>query len=148
MLFSFYDVKMLMLYFVVSEKLNFCWTQTQCIDDQDKFQSATDTDNELSNTKEKVLINWHFTCQLSRSYENFKEQYFRSIQSTSWLFKRLRVWFLWNDMKKKVNDLVRLHEVMQEKLKTASYSEQIQILTLVPDKWSRMNCSDYFNFFE
>ena len=51
-------------------------------------------------------------------------------------------------MKKKVNDLVRLHEVMQEKLKTASYSEQIQILTLVPDKWSRMNCSDYFNFFE
>ena len=36
-----------------------------------------------------------------------------------------------NDMKEKVNDLVRLHEVMQEKLKTASYSEQIQILTLV-----------------
>ena len=36
-------------------------------------------------------------------------------------------------MKKKVNDLVRLHEAMQEKLKTASYSEQIQILTLVPE---------------
>ena len=30
-----------------------------------------------------------------------------------------------NDMKEKVNDLVRLHEAMQEKLKTASYSEQI-----------------------
>ena len=45
-----------------------------------------------------------------------------------------------NDMKEKVNDLVRLHEVMQEKLKTASYSEQIQILTVVPDKWSRMYC--------
>ena len=29
-------------------------------------------------------------------------------------------------MKEKVNDLVRLHEAMQEKLKTASYSEQIQ----------------------
>ena len=43
-----------------------------------------------------------------------------------------------NDMKKKVNDLVRLHEAMQEKLKTASYSEQIQILILVPDKFSRM----------
>ena len=28
-----------------------------------------------------------------------------------------------NDMKQKVNDLVRLHEVMQEKLKIASYSE-------------------------
>ena len=41
-------------------------------------------------------------------------------------------------MKKKVNNLVRLHEVMQEELKTASYSEQIQILTLVPDKWSQM----------
>ena len=31
---------------------------------------------------------------------------------------------------------VRLHKIMQEKLKTASYSEQMQILTLVPDKWS------------
>ena len=47
-----------------------------------------------------------------------------------------------NDMKEKVNDLVRLHKAMQEKLKTASYSEQIQILTLVADKWSRMYCSE------
>ena len=53
-----------------------------------------------------------------------------------------------NDIKEKVNDLVRLHKVMQEKLKTASYSEQIQILTLVPDKLSRMYCSEYFNVFE
>ena len=53
-----------------------------------------------------------------------------------------------NDMKEKVNDLVRLHEAMQEELKTASYSEQIQILTLVPDKWSRMYCSEYFNILE
>ena len=37
-------------------------------------------------------------------------------------------------MKEKVNDLFRLHKVMQEKLKAASYSEQIQILTLVPEK--------------
>ena len=37
-------------------------------------------------------------------------------------------------MKEKVNELVRLHEVMQEKLKAASYSEQVPILTLVPDK--------------
>ena len=29
-----------------------------------------------------------------------------------------------NDMKEKVNDLVRLHEAMQEELKTTSYSEQ------------------------
>ena len=41
-------------------------------------------------------------------------------------------------MKEKVNDLVRLHEAMQEKLKTASYLEQIQVLTLVPEKWSQM----------
>ena len=50
-----------------------------------------------------------------------------------------------NDMKEKVNDLVRLRKAMQKKLKTASYSEQIQIVTLVPDKWSRMYCSEYFN---
>ena len=51
-------------------------------------------------------------------------------------------------MKKKVNDLVSLLEAMQEKLKTASYSEQIQIITLVLDKWSRTYCSEYFNVFE
>ena len=51
-------------------------------------------------------------------------------------------------MKEKVNDLVRLHKAMQEKLKTVLYSEQIQILTLVPDKWSPMYCSEYFNIFE
>ena len=32
--------------------------------------------------------------------------------------------------------------------KTASYSEPIQILTLVPDKWSRMYCSECFNILE
>ena len=53
-----------------------------------------------------------------------------------------------NDMQKKVNVLVRLHEALQEKSKTASYSEPIQIFTLVPDKWSRINCSEYFNIFE
>ena len=31
-------------------------------------------------------------------------------------------------MQKKVNVLVRLHEAMQEKLKTASYSEQLKFL--------------------
>ena len=51
-------------------------------------------------------------------------------------------------MKEKMNDLVRLHKAMQEKLKTTSYSEQIQILTLVTDKWYRINCSEYFNVFE
>ena len=45
-----------------------------------------------------------------------------------------------NDMKEKVNDLVRLDEAMQEEVETTSYSKQIQILTLVPDKLSRMYC--------
>ena len=51
-------------------------------------------------------------------------------------------------MTEKVNEFVRLHEAMQEKLKTASYSRQIQIFTLLPDKWSRKYCSEYFNTFE
>ena len=38
-------------------------------------------------------------------------------------------------MKEKVDGLVSLHKAMQEKLNTASYLEQIQVLTLVPDKW-------------
>ena len=53
-----------------------------------------------------------------------------------------------NDLKEKVNELVRLYEAMQEKLKTISYWEQIQILTLVPDKWSRMYYSEYFHVFK
>ena len=44
-------------YFVVSVNLNFCQRQTHCIDDQDKFQSVTDTDNELTEcqTPRKML---------------------------------------------------------------------------------------------
>ena len=53
-----------------------------------------------------------------------------------------------NGMQKNVNVLVRLHEAMQEKLKTGSYSEPIQILTFIPDEWSRMYCSEYFNILE
>ena len=51
-------------------------------------------------------------------------------------------------MKEKANELVRLHEAMQEKSNTASCSEQIHFLTLVPDKWSRKYCSEYFHVFE
>ena len=35
-------------YFVVSVKINFCQRQTKCIDDQDKFQSIKNTDNEFT----------------------------------------------------------------------------------------------------
>ena len=37
---------------------------------------------------------------------------------------------------------------MQEKSKTVSYSEPIQILTLVHVKWSQMYCPEYFNILE
>ena len=53
-----------------------------------------------------------------------------------------------NDMQKKVNVVVKLHEAMQQKIKTASYSKPIQILTLVTDKLSRMYCSEYFKILE
>ena len=95
--------------------------------------------NWISNTKEKAPINWHFTCQLARICENFRERYFRSIQS--WLFENPESdSYDKNDVKVKVNNLVRLHKTMQQKLNTASYSEQIQTLTLVPNKWSGMYC--------
>ena len=103
----------------------------------------------MPNTKEKTRINWHFTCQLTRIYKNFKERYFRSIHITSYLLENSELEsYDTKDMKEKVNDLVRLHKAMQKKLKTSSYLEQIQILTLVPDKWSQMYCSEYFNVFE
>ena len=35
-------------YFAVNVKLNFCWRQTHCIDDQDKVKSVTDTDSEFT----------------------------------------------------------------------------------------------------
>ena len=41
-----------------------------------------------------------------------------------------------NDIEERVNDLLGLHEELQKKLKTISYSEQIQILALVHDKCS------------
>ena len=34
--------------FAVSVKLIFCWRQTNCIDDQDKVQSVTNTGNEFT----------------------------------------------------------------------------------------------------
>ena len=131
-------------YFVVSVKLNFCQRQTHCIDDQDKFQSVKDTDNEFTEcqTPRKKLqsicispVSLHAFIKTLKSNisEAYKVQVDCLKDSESDSYDK-------NDMKEKVNGLVRLHEAMQEKLKTASYSEQIQILTLVPDKWSQMYC--------
>ena len=135
-------------------------TETDCIDDEDKGQSVTDTDDEFTEyqTPRKKLqsmaispASLHAVLQHSR-IANAKmklDKVMNTIQSNISEAYKVQVdcWedsesdsYDKNDMKEKVNDLVRLHEAMQEKLKAASYSEQIQILTLVPDKWSQMYC--------
>ena len=48
------------------------------------------------------------------------------------------------DTKNKAEELDRLHADMKEKLVTASNTEKLQILTLVPDSCSRKYCSEYF----
>ena len=124
--------------FVVNVKLNFCERQTRCIDDQDKFESITDTDNKFTECQtprknlqtiaiSPVILQTFMKTLKSNISEAYKVQVDCLKDSESGSYDK-------NDIKQKVNDLVRLHEVMQEKLKTASYSEQIQILTLVSDK--------------
>ena len=133
-------------------KAKFLLGATHCIDDQDIFQSVTDTDNEFTEcqTQKKKLqsiavspVSLHAFMKTLKSNisEAYKVQVDCLKDSESDCYDK-------NYMKDKVNDLVRLHEAMQAKLKTASYSEQIQILTLGPDKWSQMYCSEYFNVFE
>ena len=111
-----------------SVRLYFRQRETHCIDDRDKVQSAADTDNEFSdcefneftNTQEKAPINWHFTCQLTRIYENFKEQYFRSIQSTTSLFQNSESdSYEKNDMKEKVNEVGQVAQANARKIKTS-----------------------------
>ena len=129
-------------YFVVSVKINFCQRQTKCIDDQDKFQSVKDTDNEFTEcqTPRKKLqsigispVSLHaFTKTLKSNISEAQKVQVDCLKDSEFdSYDK-------NDMKEKVNDLVRLHEAMQEELKTELYSEQIQILTLVPHKWSQM----------
>ena len=48
------------------------------------------------------------------------------------------------DTKNKADELDRLHASMIEKVVTASNTAKLQILTLVPDSWSRNYCSEYF----
>ena len=125
-------------YFAVSVKLNFCQRQTHCIDDQDKFQSVTDTDNGFIECQiqrkqlqsigiSSVSLHAFIKTLKSNISEAYKVQVDCFKESESDSYDK-------NDMKERVNDLVRLHEAMQEQLKTESYLEQIQIPTLVPDK--------------
>ena len=110
-------------YFVVSVKLNFCQRQTHCIDDQDKFQSVKDTDNEFTEcqTPRKKLqstgilpVSLHAYMKTLKS--NISEAYkvqvdcFKNSESDS---------YDKSNMKEKVNDSVRLPEAIKEKVKTA-----------------------------
>ena len=52
------------------------------------------------------------------------------------------------DTNKKVEELDRLHAAMKEKLVTASNTEKLQILTLVPESWSQKYCFEYFGVSE
>ena len=116
-------------YLAISVKLNLCQRQTHCIDDQDKFQSVTDTDNEFTEcqTPRKKLqsigispVSLHAFMKTLKSNisEAYKVQVDCLKDSESDSYDK-------NDMKEKVNGLVRLHEAMQEKLKIASYSRMI-----------------------
>ena len=130
-------------------KLNFCLRQTHCIDDEGKFQSVIQltmsVKHQGKSSNQFVIspVSLHAFMKILKSdiSEAYKVQVdcLKDLESDS---------YDKNVMKENVNEFVRLHEGMQVKLKTASYSEQIQILTLVPDKWSRMYCSEYFNIFE
>lgn len=52
------------------------------------------------------------------------------------------------EIKEKALELDRLHDLMKEKLKKASTPDQIQIMTLAPDSWSREYCSKFFKVSE
>ena len=121
--------------FVVCVKINFCYRQTKCIDDQDIFQSLKNTGNEFTEcqTPRKKLQSsgispvrlYAFMKTLMSDISGaYKVQVDCLKDSESDSYDK-------DDMKEKVNDLVRLHKAIQEKL---SYSEQIGILTLVPNK--------------
>ena len=52
------------------------------------------------------------------------------------------------DTKNKAENLDRLHAAIKEKSVTTSNTEKLQILTLVPNSWSRKYCSEYFGVSE
>ena len=102
-------------YFAVSVKVNFCQRQTHC-DDQDKFQSVTDTENEFTEcqTRRKKLqsigispVSLHAFMKTLKS--NISEAY--KVQ-TGCLKDSKSDSYDKNDKKEKVNDLARLHEAM------------------------------------
>ena len=120
-----------------TKKFNVLPGQLFCrFDDQDKFQTVTDTtDNGFTECQRKQLqsigispVSLHTFMKILKSniLEACKVQVDCLKGSESDSYDK-------NYIKQKVNDLVRLQQVMKEKSKTASYSEEIQILTLVSE---------------
>ena len=61
-------------------------TEIHYTDHEDKVHSSTRTDNEFTECqtpRKKAPISSHFTCQVTCSYEHYKQKYFRSIKNTS-----------------------------------------------------------------
>ena len=52
------------------------------------------------------------------------------------------------EVKEKAAELDRLYDLMKGKLQNASTPNQIQIMTLAPDSWSREYCSKFFKVSE
>ena len=93
--------------------------KTHCMDDQDKFQSVTDSGNKFTEcqTPRKKLqstgispVSLH---AFKRIYENFKSNIPEAYKvQVDCLRDSKSDFYDKNDMKKKVNGLVRLHEAM------------------------------------
>ena len=68
----------------------------------------------MSNIKEKILINWYFTVSLHASMKTLKSKISEAYKVQGDCLKDSESYsYDKNDMKEKVNDLVRLHEAMQ-----------------------------------
>ena len=98
------------------------------------FQSVTNTDNEFSEcqTPRKKLQSICISpVSLHASMKTLKSNISEACKVQSNCLKDSKSdSYNKNDMKEKVNELLKLHKTMQEKLKAASYSEQIQILNV------------------
>ena len=105
-------------YFAVSVKLNFCQRQAHCIDDQDKVQSVTDTDNEFTECQTPRKSSNQLAFNLSAYTHSFMETLKSDISEAckvqvDCLKDSESNYYEKNDMKERVNDLVRLHKVIQ-----------------------------------
>ena len=129
--------------FVVSVNIHFCQRQTKCIDDQDKFESVKDTDNEFAE------------CQTPR--KKLQSSGISPVSLHAFMKKAQKVQvdclnnsepdsYDKNDMQKKMPWLGCTRQCKKNQ-KHHHIRNESKFL-MVPDKWSRMYCSEYFNVLE